>query len=79
MLETLVQNTDEKNQRCAVCQCYLNFKKIKDDQINRTAYHVHRLEDTTQYSCQFSTKLMYRFKATLIIYESNKTYTGYIC
>lgn len=29
MLETIAQNTDEKNQRCAVCQCHLNLKKSK--------------------------------------------------
>ena len=36
MLKTIIQNTDKKGQRCAVCQFYLNDKKIKDDQINIT-------------------------------------------
>lgn len=39
MLKTIIQNTDKKGQRCAVCQFYLNDKKIKDDQINITEPH----------------------------------------
>lgn len=66
MLKTIIQNTDKKGQRCAVCQFYLNDKKIKDDQINITEPNTMFTDWGIQYTCQFSTKMTYRFKATLI-------------
>ena len=72
-----VQDLYAKNYKTLMkkIRCYMSItsqkKEIKDDQIKRETYHVHRLEDSTQQIYQFSTTLIYRFKGIPIRSQKN--------